>query len=523
MFDDLLEDDALDELESGGTAVGIDLGTTNSVVAAMVDGQCQVLTSIGGHDLHPSAVAWLPNGELLTGVEARDRRVIDPTNTILSAKRIIGQPFSSENLQEAIAQLPYEVVEGANQEPLVVTRKGKVSIPAVSSHVLAHVKRVAERALGTAVTHCVVTVPANFSDGQRAATRQAAELSGMEVLRIINEPTAAALAHGQSRESHQRIAVYDLGGGTFDLSLLAVRGSVYEVIGTGGDPFLGGDDIDNALTEKLTEMFLAQHRFDPRGNVTAMARLKEVSEQIKMQLSSEEIAEGTISQVATGVGGKDLPLDFSFTRTAFEEMIRPVVMRSLEQAQQVLSQANVTPQHVDEVILVGGSTRIPYVQNCVAQLFGQRPKMGLNPMHAVAMGAAIQAQNLFSPSGEAGLLMDITPHSFGIATAGGYADAVVAKNSRLPAEATKVFGTSRDNQEEVRIRVCQGESRTFSENIPVGELVLSALPQHRRGELKIQVTFLVDADGILQVSAKNLSTGASTSATLSAVGHSGER
>ena len=325
---------------------------------------------------------------------------------------------------------------------------------------------------------------------------------------------------------HQRIAVFDLGGGTFDLTLLAVRGNLFEVLATGGDPFLGGDDFDALLMERLATLFLSQHRIDPRDNEQSVAKLRAASEQIKQMLSKETVAEGSISQLAFGPGGAPLSLDFRVERSEFEELIAPVVEKAILTATAVLSEADVLPNQIDEVILVGGSTRVPLVARRVAEVFGQEPRCDIDPMQVVSMGAALQAQTLWtgnSLSEKAPVLFDVTPHSLRVGTVGGYTKVIVPKNATLPAEGTGIFYTARDNQGVVQLTVCQGEEESLEANAPIGQVELSDIPDGRRGEIAIQVAFTIDADGLLQVSAREASTGVETSTTLTTVGVCEER
>jgi len=498
-------------------AVGIDLGTTNSVVAYVRGGQVQIVPDEDGHHLHPSVVAFKPSGVRICGLKARLRRVIDPANTIFSAKRIIGQPFSSRSVQQAIAQFPFRVEEGANQEPVAVTRAGRIPVIEISSHVLGHLKEAAERHLGRAVSHCVITVPAHFSDGQRAATRQAAERAGFEVLRVLNEPTAAALAYGIGRDLDQRIVVFDMGGGTFDVTVLAIRGNLFEVIATGGDPYLGGDDMDMALADWLAERFLEVHRIDLREHRHAKAKTLIAAEQIKMQLSDRLEVDGSISELDYGEGGVPLDLDFHVTRAELEAMVAPLADRALLLAEAVLAEANLAPQLVDEVLLVGGATRVPLVRDRVAELFGRPPRSDVSPLMAVAAGAAVQAQMLFAPPQDdmsAALLMDVTPHGLGVATVGRYTDILIQKNTPIPTEQRRVFSTSTDNQTIVDIQVCEGENKRFDDNHALGTLRLDGLSPAPRGRTRIEVSFLLDADGILQVAARDLGTGKAQQASL---------
>jgi molecular chaperone DnaK len=528
VFDDLL-DDELDKAQAKSDnkaelAVGIDLGTTNSVVALVVDGKPVVVRDAGGVGLHPSVVAWLPSRARVVGQEARRRAIIDPANTVASAKRIIGQPFSSFAVQEAVRHVLYKVEQGPNQEPLIVTREGKLPVPQVSSYVLGHLKRLAEQHAGRPVTAAVITVPANFTDGQRAATRRAAELAGLEVLRILNEPTAAAVAYGQVRPANQRIAIFDLGGGTFDCTVLAVRGGIYEVLATGGDPFLGGDDFDRVLAERLAADLLEQHRVDAAGDAGTLARLRGAAEEIKHQLSIDDEVEGTIHEIGYGPGGAPLSLDFHITRAQVEALIAPMVDRALVLTEQVLSDAGLSAKNIDEVILVGGSTRVPMVARRVGEQFGRKPRLDLDPMEVVAMGAAIQAASLAAPgsTATANVLLDITSHSLRIATAGGFSRALIKKNTPIPAEGVATFAPARDEQTQVKVLVCQGEADRYDDNVPLGELVLDGLPAGHRGDIKLEVTFTIDADGILQVAAKELGSGIAARATLDALGRASE-
>lgn len=555
MLDEFFEEE---EASASGTetiAVGIDLGTTNTVVAHSDERGPQALLSDDGRVLHPSVVAFLPNGETQVGVQAKARRLIDPANTIFSAKRIIGQPFSSPRLQETIANLPYEVVEGDKHEPIVRTRAGDFSIPEISSRIVEHARDIASQSRLKPTTHCVVTVPANFNDAQREATRRAAVGAGLEVLRILNEPTAAALAYGHGRALNSRVVVFDMGGGTFDLSVLAVRRGLYEVLATGGDPFLGGDDMDYAIADELARRFLAEHRVDPRTDPRALANLLLCAEEVKMKLSAQDRAQAVLLGLAHGKKGKPLGLETEITRAEFEDLVSPIVERALFCAESVLADADILPQAVDEVLLVGGATHVPLVKKRVSELFGRPAQGDIDPMQVVALGAAVHAQTLFAPetiravparprstgvSGEprelperdipgsgmpesgVSLLLDVTSHPVAIAVAGGYAEVLLEKNTPIPAEASRVFSTAHDNQEHVTLRVCQGDDRQFDKNELLGELTLDGLRPARRGDVKIEVIFLVNADGILQVSARDTQTGAATSANLSLFGLSDE-
>ncbi len=523
MFDELLDDEIEQLDDDTDVALGIDLGTTNSVAALVIEGKVEVLVNREGRTLTPSVVAWLPNGERQVGAAARARQVIDPRNTVYSAKRLIGQPFRAERVQTAISQLPYQVIEGEQEEPLIVTRDGNLPIPQISAYVLAQLRELAQARLKRPVNHCVVTVPANFSDAQRAATRRAAQLAGMEVLRILNEPTAAAVAYGRGRSVHQRIAVFDLGGGTFDVTVLAVRDNLYEVIATGGDPFLGGDDFDEMISRRLAFQLLQQHRYDANTDPIARAKLAAAAEQIKQRLSQDATVSGTLNDIAYG-HGRALALQFRVERSDFERDISTLVERAISVTERVLLDAHISPDQIDEVILVGGSTRIPIVQRRVAECFKQQPRCTLDPMEVVAMGAAQQAKALTAPDAdEAPVLLDVAPHSLRVATVGGFTKVLIPRNSTIPAEGTSTFFTARDNQSAVKIQVCQGENDAFQDNVPLGEIVLDGIPPARRGEIPIAVAFTIDANGILQVSATETRTGQARRATLSMIGFKEQR
>lgn len=498
-------------------AVGIDLGTTNSVVAYVEGDQIKFVPDDEGRTLQPSVVAFKPSGEMIVGLKARLRRLVDPENTIYSAKRLIGQPFSSPKVQSAIRRLPYDVRGGDNDESVVVTRVGAMPVIEIQRHMLEHLKGLSERHLGHPVSQCVITVPAHFNDGQRQATRAAAERAGFEVLRVLNEPTAAALAHGMGRGLDQRVVVFDMGGGTFDVTVLTIRDNLFEVIATGGDPYLGGDDMDRAVADLLIRDFQQQHGVDLRENRQAAAKAIIAAEQIKMQLSQKDSVEGSISELHYGEGGVPLTLNFRLTRRELELAVASTVDRAMLCVDGVLSQAQLTPQLADEVLLVGGATRVPLVRRRVRELFGREPLEDVNPMMAVAAGAAIQADLLLSPPAaisNAPLLMDVTAHALGIGTAGGYTDLLINSNTPIPVERTRTFSTSSDFQTRVDIKVCEGESKRFADNHELGTLQLLELKPAPRGATRIDVTFMLDADGILRVAARDATTGKQEQASL---------
>jgi molecular chaperone DnaK len=498
--------------------IGIDLGTTNSVVATVRGSKVEVIPDAAGHRLHPSVVAFTPSGDILVGHAARARRHIDPANTIYSAKRLIGQSIKNAVVKLAIATLPYKIDEGPNEQPLVTVRGRQYTVPEISAYVLMHLKQSAERHLGQTVQKAVITVPANFTDAQRQATKHAGELAGLKVLRILNEPTAAALAYGFGRALDTRLAIYDLGGGTFDVTVLAIRDKIFEVLATGGDSFLGGDDFDRALVDWLAARFLEAHRIDLRSHPEGWAKLVIGAEAIKCQLSKDDQVSGTINDLAIGIGGKSIGLDFKIERGQYESLIAPFVERSLLACDEVLAQSGLDPSAIQEMILVGGSTRTPLVRRRISSHFAREPQTRINPDETVAFGAALQAAALTAgaqnPAEFYSLLLDVAPRALGIAVAGGYAEPIVERNTPIPVERTRNFVTSHDKQTMVVISVCQGESRKFAENAPLGTLTLDGIPPRPRGEAEIEVTFVIDTDGILNVRARDTKTNQSTSAKI---------
>jgi molecular chaperone DnaK len=503
------------------SVVGIDLGTTNSVVATVRDGQVVVVPAAHGGYLHPSVVSFSSEGLKYFSREGVARRIVDPKNTVYSAKRLIGLPFRSKEVERAITRLPYELREGNNEQAVFVGPDRTYTIPEVSGLILGYLRQCAELFLGDTVNGAVITVPANFNDAQRRATIDAGRIAGLDVLRVLNEPTAAALAYGLGQHMSQRIAVYDFGGGTFDITILQVEGDVFEVLATGGDSFLGGDDLDDALLNILADLFRAEHGLDVRDDQAAHARLLIAAEQVKCHLSSFPEARGELKNIAVGSQGEELALRFHIARPVFEHAIRGLVTRTIETTQEVLSSVGLAASQVDEVIMVGGTTRVPLVRAEVERYFGRPPRIDLNPDEVVAWGAAIQAENL-AHVGENlanhAVLLDVTPRALGIAVTGGFAERILDRNVPVPVEQTRIFTTSADNQTSVRIQVCQGESRRFDENVPLGELELSGIPAARRGEVSVEVTFRVDTNGILRVRARDAATGVAREAAVNVRG-----
>ncbi|RMH37522.1 MAG: molecular chaperone DnaK [Deltaproteobacteria bacterium] len=502
--------------------IGIDLGTTNSVVATVRNNRVEVIPDRYGNRLHPSVVAFVPNGDVLVGHSARARRHIDPRNTIYSAKRLIGQSIRNPIVRLALSTLPYQIEEGPNEQPMIVVRGRRYSVPEISAFVLMHLKQCAEQHLGAPVSKAVITVPANFTDSQRQATKQAGQLAGLKVLRILNEPTAAALAYGFGKALNAVLAIYDLGGGTFDVTVLQIRDRIFEVLATGGDSFLGGDDFDRALVNRLAGEFLERTRIDLRTQPEGWAKLQTACEQIKCRLSDDPVVAGTIHDLAVGAGGKSVGLDFEISRQQFESLIEPYVERSVQACREVLAAAGLEPRDLTDLILVGGSTRTPLVRTAIEQQFHRKPQARINPDETVAYGAALQAAALTSghadPAQFYSLLLDVAPRALGIAVAGGYNETIIERNTPIPVERTRKFITSKDFQTRVDIQVSQGEAKMFADNEKLGTLELHDLEPAKRGETEIEVTFTIDVDGILSVRAIDTKTGRETRATMRVIG-----
>jgi len=671
-------------------AVGIDLGTTYTVVACVKDGEAQALENEAGEYLIPSVVSFLPSGEVQVGHAAKQRRLLDPKSTIYSIKRLIGRAWNSADVQEACKRFPFELREGPGQGSLVVARGESYTLPEISAYVLRKALATATQALQGPVTRAVITVPANFNDLQRAATKVAGRVAGLDVVQILNEPTAAALAYGYGRGTDERIAIFDFGGGTFDITILNLSGNVFEVIATAGNTFLGGDDLDWSISERMAEAFLRQHRYDPHTDPTAMERLRIAAETLKIKLSSQSNGFIEVADVATGAGGRAMHFAYSMARHELNLLVDPMLDSAFEVCERALSAANLTPTLLDQVILVGGTTRIPRVRERVTDYFSRVPLDSVHAEEVVALGAAIQAMNITDsvapsyledkseeslpatsvlagnqrasldfpllsrastqrsmgdpisespytmhvdlpnvvtrnpaqisaaptleplriptppipfhsphapdplppPSSAFGLpslpalsplssvppplrrsspnvaallaspsiaplldpsrgrgegssaagnpnsflpfapidtshsrpvLLDVTPLSLCVETVGGYCDVLVAKNTPVPCEQTRIFVTAQTNQTTVRVRVAQGESKYFEDNTHLGEVHLVGLPQALRGEVTIAVTFSIDAEGIIHVRAYDPSTGNEAQARLQLIGLSTEQ
>ncbi|MDB4977603.1 MAG: Chaperone protein DnaK [Myxococcaceae bacterium] len=644
----------------GSPVLGIDLGTTNSVVAVAAGGAIQVLPDAEGNKLFPSVVSFHPSGSVLAGYPARERRLVDAANTVYSIKRLIGRPYRSEEVRRARERFPFSFQEGPTGGPLVVARGETYTLPEISAFVLRGVRAQAEEALGEACRRAVVTVPANFNELQRSATKAAGRVAGLEILRILNEPTAAALAYGcGAGKTRERVAVYDLGGGTFDITILDLAGDVFEVVATAGDTFLGGDDIDILVADEMTASLLAQHRYDARGDVQAYERLRAAAEWAKCQLSSTEDVELTVEEIGYATGGASIDLRYQLSRAKLESMTQALIARTFDVCEEAMRSSGLRPTQIDQVILVGGSTRMPSVRAMVAQYFGREPLGTIDPDLVVAQGAAIQGAALaaqpeaastsaptaigkvalrkmpraslaaaaneqvasgpafqpkrsptllgmaaldavksagqkgsakkgslpqpsaFSstmevepldllplptldadslevldhlqsleppsaaggrrpgpanddrtvemdeqpdletialPNAQAPLLLDVTPQTLRIETVAGFTEIIIERNAAIPVEQSRIFITSQDFQETVKARVCQGESRKLVENQELGMVELVGLKPTPRGKTRIEVTFVMDADGTLQVKARDIATGVEQSIRIDLVG-----
>ncbi|MBI3185795.1 MAG: molecular chaperone DnaK [Myxococcales bacterium] len=498
--------------------IGIDLGTTNSVVATVQGNQPVVIKNRTGHNLTPSVVAFSKTGKRLVGQIAKRQAITNAQDTVYASKRLLGRKFSSTQVQEAMKHLSYQIVCGEHDDIRVRLGGRDISLPEISAMILAELKQDAEAYFNQPVAKAVVTVPAYFNDGQRQATKDAGKIAGLEVLRIINEPTAAALAYGFGKTVNGKIAVYDLGGGTFDASVLEVGSGVFDVVATGGDSYLGGEDFDNRIIEWLVFGFAKEHGVDLRKDRMALQRLKDGAEKAKIELSTVKEAQINLPFICTPPGGgAALHLQRALTRDKLEELTADLCDRTLSIAEQVLAEAKVKPADLKEIILVGGMTRMPKVVEAVKRYFKREPCKGVHPDEVVALGAAVQANALTSEEAQV-LLLDVTPQSLGVAIAGGYTRRLIPKNTTVPTSVSEAFNTSKDNQTSVKIMVLQGENEVAHQNELLGEFVLTGLRQAKRGEVEIEVTFEINSDGIVSVSAKDRETGQRQSITVTASG-----
>ncbi len=499
--------------------IGIDLGTTNSCVAIMEGGQPKVIENSEGARTTPSVVAYADDGEILVGAPAKRQAVTNAKNTIYAVKRLIGRKFDEKEVQKDINLMPYKIVKADNSDAWVEERGKKIAPQQVSAEILRKMKKTAEDYLGEDVTEAVITVPAYFNDSQRQATKDAGRIAGLEVKRIINEPTAAALAFGlDKREGDRKIAVYDLGGGTFDISIIEIASvdgeHQFEVLSTNGDTFLGGEDFDQRIIEYIVTEFKKDQGVDLKNDVLALQRLKEAAEKAKIELSGSQQTEINLPYVtADATGPKHLSI--KITRAKLEALVEDLIERTIEPCKIAIKDAGVSLSDIGDVILVGGQTRMPKVQDTVKSIFGKEPRKDVNPDEAVAVGAAIQASVLAGERKDV-LLLDVTPLSLGIETLGGVLTKLIQKNTTIPTKATQVFSTADDNQAAVTIHVLQGERERSSANKSLGQFNLEGIPPSPRGMPQIEVTFDIDANGILHVSAKDKATGKENKITIKA-------
>lgn len=504
-----------------GKIIGIDLGTTNSCVSVMEGGKPKVIENAEGDRTTPSVVGYTEDGEILVGQAAKRQAVTNPHNTVFAVKRLIGRKFKDDVVQKDITMVPYKIIEADNGDAWVQVKDNKMAPPQVSAEILRKMKKTAEDYLGEPVTEAVITVPAYFNDSQRQATKDAGRIAGLEVKRIINEPTAAALAYGMDKsKGDHTIAVYDLGGGTFDISIIEIAEvdgeHQFEVLSTNGDTFLGGEDFDMRLIEYLTTQFKKESGIDLHSDPLALQRLKEAAEKAKIELSSAQQTEVNLPYItADATGPKHLVVKLS--RSKLESLVEELVTRSMEPVKMALKDAGLSPSEIDQVILVGGQTRMPMVQKVVADYFGKEPRKDVNPDEAVAVGASIQGAVLSGDVKDV-LLLDVTPLTLGIETMGGVATPLIEKNTTIPTKKSQIFSTADDNQTAVTIHVVQGERKQATGNKSLGRFDLADIPPAPRGMPQVEVTFDLDANGILHVSAKDKATGKEQSIRITASG-----
>jgi molecular chaperone DnaK len=551
--------------------VGIDLGTSNSVISVVLEGEPIVIPDAQGNRIHPSLVYFYPDGRTAVGNSARPFRLQDPVNMVYSAKRLIGRPFDAPDLKVVIGSFPYPIVPSADGAPRLQVRNTLHPPEGIGARVLFYLKDLAQQYLGQEVKKAVITVPANFDEGQRRATKRAGEMAGLEVLRLLNEPTAAALAYGYGQSRREKVAIYDFGGGTFDITILELRDNVFEVLATAGNSYLGGDDFDNRLAASMLTAFEKQYGYDLSGDEVVRQRLKAIAQDIKHDLSFKDVVTARVTEYVPG-SLTELELEFSLSRDAFNRRCIDIVDQSLKTCEDAMQTARLQRHEVDHLVLVGGTTRVPIVQERITQFYGKNPVLDINPDEVVSIGAAIYGASLVeaaappplpaqtgrlamnaslgeqndswmqnldtSPQGHpsaqaqaaayvppqaAGpLLIDVTPHALGVATVGGVMDIIIERNAQLPVERSRHFSTARDNQTRVVLPVYSGNSRRIEDNQQLGVLELTDIPPGPREDVKIEVTFEIDTNGMLHIRATDLRTGKRQVARLSVSGVSGE-
>ncbi len=495
--------------------IGIDLGTTNSCVAVMEAGAPQVIPNKGGYKTTPSTVAITESGRRLVGQMAKRQAITNAEHTVYASKRLIGRKWDSSEVRHCIETCPYEIIQGPHDDARIKLRDKEYSLPELSSIILQEMKLVAAEFLGEEPTQAVVTVPAYFNDNQRTATKDAGRIAGLDIVRIINEPTAAALAYGFGKNLDATVAIYDLGGGTFDISILDIHEGVFDVLSTAGDTFLGGEDFDARIIEHLAFEFAREHKVDLRNDEMALQRLRDAAEKAKIELSSMQETEISLPFIHSREDGEALHLQTNLSREKFEELVMDLVQRTIKICQATLQESGLEVDDIDDVILVGGMTRMPRIQTAVKEYFGKAPSKQVHPDEAVALGAAVQGDALTEGSGDV-LLLDVTPHSLGIMVHGGGFEVLIEANATIPTSHSHIFTTVRENQTSVKIVVLQGESPQAEENELLGEFVLSGLRRAPAGEIEIEVNFEISADGIVSVHATDLDTGKVQSITVTA-------